>query len=526
MTEESTSEERQRELIQQWADLHGYEVVGWAIDMDLSGSVDVLDGRRKTELGDWLRNRSPEFDAIAVWKLDRLSRSTVNLNRLFVWCADNDKTIVSATEGIDLSTPVGRLIASVLGFLAEGELDAIKERTKAGRKKVVESGRWPGGAAPFGFEKVKLDGGGFKLKTRADQVLVLKRIRDDILAGLSMEAVAKRLNDDKVPSAQGTAWRSSVLFVMMESKLLLGHSTYKGETVRDAQGMPVMVSDPVFTQDEWDRLQAAIAARRLPSAKKRTQSTSPLYGVIFCYECGSMLYHRKYKGEYKYEYYQCPKSCGRMIHAAGINSFLEKFFLSEVGEGNVKERVYIPAESHEAELAVAQKGVEEISAMFGAMTSDTVRRQLTEQLTALDAQIKRLEALPSRESHWDYIETGETYAQAWEAADTTGKRELLVKSGITLAAVKSKTTSEVTLKLTIPRDLAEQMGLKAPQPGSLTELFSDGDIRGINLDRRSKYVDTATVHTAEGEQVEIHILTDEGEAAAAEFYGWNRDSDE
>ncbi len=173
MTEESTSEERQRELIQQWADLHGYEVVGWAIDMDLSGSVDVLDGRRKTELGDWLRNRSPEFDAIAVWKLDRLSRSTVNLNRLFVWCADNDKTIVSATEGIDLSTPVGRLIASVLGFLAEGELDAIKERTKAGRKKVVESGRWPGGAAPFGFEKVKLDGGGFKLKTRADQVLVL-----------------------------------------------------------------------------------------------------------------------------------------------------------------------------------------------------------------------------------------------------------------------------------------------------------------------------------------------------------------
>ncbi len=341
-----------------------------------------------------------------------------------------------------------------------------------------------------------------------------------------MEAVAKRLNDDKVPSAQGTAWRSSVLFVMMESKLLLGHSTYKGETVRDAQGMPVMVSDPVFTQDEWDRLQAAIAARRLPSAKKRTQSTSPLYGVIFCYECGSMLYHRKYKGEYKYEYYQCPKSCGRMIHAAGINSFLEKFFLSEVGEGNVKERVYIPAESHEAELAVAQKGVEEISAMFGAMTSDTVRRQLTEQLTALDAQIKRLEALPSRESHWDYIETGETYAQAWEAADTTGKRELLVKSGITLAAVKSKTTSEVTLKLTIPRDLAEQMGLKAPQPGSLTELFSDGDIRGINLDRRSKYVDTATVHTAEGEQVEIHILTDEGEAAAAEFYGWNRDSDE
>jgi len=521
LTEESTSVDRQRELIQNWADANEHTVVGWAEDIDISGGIDPFD---TPALGPWLKEpKRDDWDILCTWKLDRLSRNARHLGHLCDWCEDNQKTVVSCSEG-DLSTPVGRLLVSVIGFLAQGELEAIKERTKAGRKKVVESGRWPGGPAPFGFEKVKLDGGGFKLKTRADQVLVIKRIRDDILSGLSMEAVAKLLNEDKVPSAQRTAWRSSVLFVMMESKLLLGHSTYKGETVRDAQGMPVMVSDPVFTQDEWDRLQAAIAARRLPSARKRTQSTSPLYGVIFCFECGSMLYHRKYKGEYKYEYYQCPKSCGRMIHAAQINSYLEKLFLSEVGGGKIKERVYVPAESHEAELAVAQRGVDEISAMFGAMTSDTVRRRLTEQLTALDAQIKRLEAMPSRESHYDYVETGETYAQAWEAADKTGKRELLVKSGITLAAVKRRTTSEVTLKLTIPKGLADQMGLKSPQSGSLTELFSDGDIQGIEFDRRGRYVDTAMVHAAGGEQVEVHILTDEGEAQAAEFYGWNSDS--
>ncbi len=33
------------------------------------------------------------------------------------------------------------------------------------------------------------------------------------------------------------------------------------------------------------------------------------------------------------------------------------------------------------------------------------------------------------------------------------------------------------------------------------------------------------VHTVEGEPEEIHILTDEGEAAAAEFYGWNTEED-
>ena len=39
------------------------------------------------------------------------------------------------TESIDLGTPVGRLIANVLAFLAEGELEAIRGRTKAGGRR-------------------------------------------------------------------------------------------------------------------------------------------------------------------------------------------------------------------------------------------------------------------------------------------------------------------------------------------------------------------------------------------------------
>jgi site-specific DNA recombinase len=39
-TEESTSIERQREVVQQWADANGHTVVGWATDVDVSGSLD------------------------------------------------------------------------------------------------------------------------------------------------------------------------------------------------------------------------------------------------------------------------------------------------------------------------------------------------------------------------------------------------------------------------------------------------------------------------------------------------------
>ncbi len=40
MTEESTSAARQREIIEMWAKSNDHEIVGWAEDIDVSGSVD------------------------------------------------------------------------------------------------------------------------------------------------------------------------------------------------------------------------------------------------------------------------------------------------------------------------------------------------------------------------------------------------------------------------------------------------------------------------------------------------------
>ena len=135
--------------------MNEHTVVGWATDIDISGSVAPFD---TPEFGDWLDNKAPEFDVIACWKLDRLSRNTINLNKLFAWCLEHGKTVVSCSEAIDLSTPVGRLIANVIGFLAEGELEAIRERQRSSKAKLRDLGRWSGGKVPYGYTAVPLDG--------------------------------------------------------------------------------------------------------------------------------------------------------------------------------------------------------------------------------------------------------------------------------------------------------------------------------------------------------------------------------
>jgi len=85
---------------------------------------------------------------IVVWKLDRLSRRQRDgVNLLADWCERGVRVVV-VTQHIDLSGPVGRLVASVLFGLAEIEQEYRRERQAAGiavaKRKGVYRGRSKG----------------------------------------------------------------------------------------------------------------------------------------------------------------------------------------------------------------------------------------------------------------------------------------------------------------------------------------------------------------------------------------------
>jgi DNA invertase Pin-like site-specific DNA recombinase len=69
---------------------------------------------------------------VVVWKLDRLARRQQDgINVLADWCARHVR-VVAVTQQIDLSGPVGRMVASVLFGLAEIEWEYRRERQAAG----------------------------------------------------------------------------------------------------------------------------------------------------------------------------------------------------------------------------------------------------------------------------------------------------------------------------------------------------------------------------------------------------------
>ena len=82
-----------------------------------------------------------KFDVLLVYKLDRLSRSLKDL----ITTLDDLKSMgidfISYDNGLDTTTPTGRLIFNVVGAVAEFEKDIIRERVRAGLENAKRKGK-------------------------------------------------------------------------------------------------------------------------------------------------------------------------------------------------------------------------------------------------------------------------------------------------------------------------------------------------------------------------------------------------
>ena len=92
-------------------------------------------------------------DTLVVWKLDRLGRSLRHLIETVGTLEARGVGFRSVTEGIDTTTPGGRLVFHLFGALAEFERDLIRERTNAGLQAARARGRRGGRPLTMTAEK-------------------------------------------------------------------------------------------------------------------------------------------------------------------------------------------------------------------------------------------------------------------------------------------------------------------------------------------------------------------------------------
>lgn len=95
-------------------------------------------------------------DTLVVTKLDRLGRSLKNLIALSEQLKDMGVALVVLDQGIDTSTPIGRMFYQILGAVAEFERELIVERTHDGLAAARARGRVGGRKKALGPRQAQL----------------------------------------------------------------------------------------------------------------------------------------------------------------------------------------------------------------------------------------------------------------------------------------------------------------------------------------------------------------------------------
>lgn len=107
--------------------------------------------------------RTRQFQAIVVYRLDRISRNISDFTNLIDELTRLDVSFVSIREQFDTGTPMGRAMMFIISVFSQLERETIAERIRDNMHELAKTGRWLGGNTPTGFtsesvSSVTLDG--------------------------------------------------------------------------------------------------------------------------------------------------------------------------------------------------------------------------------------------------------------------------------------------------------------------------------------------------------------------------------
>lgn len=114
--------------------------------------------------------RAGRVGTIVVWRLDRLGRTARGLTALFEELRERNVNLVSLKDGLDLTTPAGRLMANVLASVAAFETEVRAERVLAGQAAARAAGKRWGGSKPGRLIKVTEEQIGMVWRMHAEKV--------------------------------------------------------------------------------------------------------------------------------------------------------------------------------------------------------------------------------------------------------------------------------------------------------------------------------------------------------------------
>jgi site-specific DNA recombinase len=438
----STSIERQEAACRAEADRRGWKVVDVIADEDVSGATDLADRPGGSRLLEML----PNIDAVIVWRVDRIARSTLALATLLKMFEEHRVALVSATEPIETVTPIGRALVTIVGVLADIERHAIAERTQSAKRYLADAGRHVSGRPDYGLLiRPAPDGRGKILVRDPDAAEVIREIADRILDGWPLDRIARDLTARGIPSprtrtslrprAPIAPWGHGAVKRVVTNVSVLGYrEDERGNVIRDDDGRPVVWWEPVLDESTYQAVQEAIQARARKHRPPRSRHW--LYEVARCGRCGRPLYQNASHSHRRETVLRCyggrTRQCGGVvIRDDELTTYVEETFLTTVGRLPAVERVLVAGtRDPSAEIEDVEQALRRLRDDRDAGLWDGEEDEYRRRVLALRKRRDVLRAMPVEPPRYELRPLGISFAEHWASLDRHQRGELLRSIGV------------------------------------------------------------------------------------------------
>lgn len=217
------------------------------------------------------------FQAIIVYRLDRISRNVSDFSGLIEELARLDISFVSIKEQFDTSTPMGRAMMYIASVFSQLERETIAERIRDNMHELAKTGRWLGGTTPTGYaseavRSVTIDGKSkkvCKLKLIPEEAEIIKTIYD-----LYIETDSLTLTEAALIK-RGMKTKNNKYFTRFSIKAILQNPVYMIAD-EDAYNFFIQHDTDLFSDKEaFDNKHGIMAYNRTDQEKGRTTKHLP-----------------------------------------------------------------------------------------------------------------------------------------------------------------------------------------------------------------------------------------------------------
>lgn len=257
-----------------------------------------------------------KIDLIVTKSISRFARNTVDTLTTVRKLKDAGVEVFFEKENIYTLDSKGELLITIMSSIAQEESRSISENVTWGHRKRFADGRVSMTYSKFlGYRK----GADGTPEIVPEEAEIVRRIYREYMLGGTYESIVKGLTADGIPSPGGKSkWQGHAIKSILTNEKYKGAALLQKRVTTDFLTKKVKINEgeapqyyvenshpAIIDPEEWDMVQLELT-RRARNGKSR-QTRNPLFGMIFCEDCGAQygikVWHSTDK--YRHKVLQC-----------------------------------------------------------------------------------------------------------------------------------------------------------------------------------------------------------------------------